>query len=154
MAYQVPDCYDRALAMGNVFEQPFEKILQSAAYADSLTRAHVERQQVCSSCEYRGPCSTLPLFDSRRADWRGERCAIAYEMYRAVEKELQARRMGACRIRAFVRLRPETVDRAADTYPPTVLRATRLRATCFTLHLRQFRTCGNFSLEASQTVTT
>ncbi len=103
MAYQVPDCYDRTLAMGNVFEQPFEKILQSAAYADSLTRDHVERQRVCSSCKYRGPCSTLPLFDSRRADWRGERCAIAYDMYRAVEKELRERRMGEFRIRAFLR---------------------------------------------------
>lgn len=103
MVYQVPDCYDRTLSIGNVFEQPFEKILQSGAYADSLSRDHVQRERVCGSCEYRGPCSTLPLFDSRRTDWAGQRCAIAYEMYRAVEKELHARRMGEVRIQAFLR---------------------------------------------------
>jgi hypothetical protein len=43
----------------------------------------------------------LPLFESRREGWKGERCAIAYEMHGVVEEELRARRMGARRAQAF-----------------------------------------------------
>jgi len=102
MAYQVPDCYDRTRAMGNLFEQSLHNLLRSPAYEDSLNRDQLVRQKVCGSCEYRGPCSTLPLFESRREGWHGERCAIAYEMYGAVGEELRVRRMGEHRVEAFL----------------------------------------------------
>jgi uncharacterized protein len=101
MAYQVPDAYDRTRAMGNLFEHSIREILRSPAYQDSLTRDQVVRRRVCGPCEYRGSCSTLPLFEARRENWKGERCAIAYDMHGMVEEELRARRMGARRAEAF-----------------------------------------------------
>jgi uncharacterized protein len=101
--YQVPDAYDGTRALGNAFEQPFSAIVQSRAYRDSLTRDWNLREQVCGPCEYRGACSTLPLFHSRRADWHGERCPIAYDMHVALEDDLRRRRMGPHRTAAFQR---------------------------------------------------
>jgi uncharacterized protein len=101
--YQVPDAYDESRALGNVFEQPFSAILRSRVYRDSLARERRLREHVCGACEYRGACSTLPLFHARRADWQGDRCAIAYDMYVAVEKNLRRRRMGLHRTAAFQR---------------------------------------------------
>jgi uncharacterized protein len=101
MAYQVPDTYDRTRAMGNLFEQSIREIFQSPAYQDSLTRDEIIRRKACGPCEYRGSCSTLPLFESRREGWTVERCAISYEMHGIVEEELRARRMGTRRAEAF-----------------------------------------------------
>src|SRR5207249_4570762 len=101
--HQVMDAYDPARSLGNVFERPLRDILRSAAYRDSLAREHEMRARICGRCTFRGPCTTLPLFETRRQGWTGERCAIAYDLHAFVERHLQERGMGERRIRGFQR---------------------------------------------------
>jgi len=101
--YQVADAYDTTRSLGNIFTQPLSEILKSTAYRESIARDRELRENVCGSCRFRGPCSTLPLFESPRKNWTGERCPITYDMRTFVKAHLQERNFGERRIDNFLR---------------------------------------------------
>jgi uncharacterized protein len=101
--YQVADAYDTTRSLGNIFAQPLSEILKSTAYRDSIARERKLRENVCGSCRFRGPCSTLPLFESPRKNWTGERCPITYDMQTFVAAHLQKRDFGERQIDSFRR---------------------------------------------------
>jgi uncharacterized protein len=96
--YQVGEAYDAPLALGNVFTRSLAEILRSPAYADSLARDARERKRVCGPCEFAGSCSTLPLFESRRRNRDGDRCAIAHPMHAFVEGVLREHPLSRSRL--------------------------------------------------------
>lgn len=100
--YQVADAYDPVRSLGNVFDQPLDRILDSDDYRASLARDRRMRAAACGTCRFRGPCNTLPLFESPTSAPPGERCVIAYDMHDFVERYLQDRGVGVRRIEQFL----------------------------------------------------
>jgi uncharacterized protein len=82
--YSHAEAYSEAGWMGNIFEQPFLDILNSAAHANSLV-PRLARAEVCCSCQFGRSCSRMPLIESlpseRKFDSGGSlQCAIALPM--------------------------------------------------------------------------
>lgn len=100
--YHRPEGYDAALALGNVFRQGVREILDSPAYAESLRRDAALVQRFCEGCEYRGACSTVPIFESPRKAIGARRCGIAYPLYGYVERYLEAHRFSTARIQRLL----------------------------------------------------
>lgn len=96
--FQVMDAYEPGKALGNLLQSSFEDILISSAYEASLRRDEALYNSHCPTCEFRGHCTSLPLFDVARADADAERCQVAYEVIGFIE--------GYCRDRS---LTPEQV---------------------------------------------
>lgn len=99
--YQVMDAYEPAKALGNILTTPIEEILRSQAYAHSLARDESLRRGQCQGCEFRGPCTSLPLFDSARADRPIHRCHIAYAMLAFITNYCRERRLSPDEVRAL-----------------------------------------------------
>lgn len=87
--FQVIDAYEKGKALGNVFRQGIGEILDSRAYADSLTRSDDVFAEHCAPCPFLGPCNGAPVYESTLANSPGGRCAIAYEVQTFIERHLR-----------------------------------------------------------------
>lgn len=83
--YQVMDAYDAALAHGNLLTESFQAMVDSPRYEASLQRDERLVRYHCEPCRFRGACTSLPLFESRRTDAPPERCHIAYDVMDYIE---------------------------------------------------------------------
>ena len=83
--YERVDAYEPELALGNIFKKTIDEVLDSAEYAASLARDEREYRDRCSSCEYDGSCTRIPLLESRRTH-HGNRCSIAYAMCEFIDQ--------------------------------------------------------------------
>jgi uncharacterized protein len=92
--YQVIDAYETEKALGNVFRQEIDEILDSPAYAASLTRSDSLLAEHCAPCPLYGPCNGAPVYESTLANPPGGRCAIAYEVQTFIERHLREAGLG------------------------------------------------------------
>ena len=83
--YHVMDAYQPRLALGNVLRDSLEDVLGSDAYAASLARDQALYARHCAPCEFRGACSSFPLFESRYPGAHPERCHVAYNVVRYID---------------------------------------------------------------------
>jgi uncharacterized protein len=91
--YTIADRYAPEMAVGNIFRQSLDEILDSPAYAASLDRDCQRRRQHCDGCTYRGACDTYPLFAEPYED-RSRRCRIAFELIAFIERYLREAGLG------------------------------------------------------------
>ena len=99
--YQVMDAYDPAKAMGNIFTTSMSDILRSEMYDASLVRDET-LVRACDGCEFRGPCTSLPLFDSARSTRPASRCHVAYPMLQFIDAYCTERGLTAEQVRELV----------------------------------------------------
>ena len=88
--YIFSDAYQKEKSLGCLFEQGFEQIMQSRAYAQSLDREEALAARLCSGCPYDGYCNHEPLANGHR-DESGERCAIGFSLHQRIESILAER---------------------------------------------------------------
>ena len=88
--YLFREAYERDKSLGCLFEQTFEEITKSRAYAESLDRQDALAARCCGGCPYDGFCNREPLFNGPRAE-SGERCQIGYPLHQRIERTLAAR---------------------------------------------------------------
>jgi uncharacterized protein len=100
--YQVRDAYEPELAHGNLHEEPFLSMAASPRYEASLQRDEQLIQRHCAPCRFRGACTSLPLFDSKRSDAPAERCAIAYDVMAFIEDYFRVNKITPAQIRGFL----------------------------------------------------
>jgi uncharacterized protein len=100
--YQVMDAYQPSRALGNIFVDSLADVLGSEAYANSLERDQKLFDRHCGPCKYLGACNSLPLFESPRGGAHPERCHIAYDVTRYIERFFRANRYTTERVRALV----------------------------------------------------
>jgi uncharacterized protein len=100
--YQVMDAYDPGRALGNVFVDKLDDVLDSPAYAASLAADDALFQRHCGPCEFLGACNSFPLFYSPRKGSHPARCHIAYEVTKHIDKFFRSNNWRPQRIRALL----------------------------------------------------
>lgn len=75
--------------MGNLHDAPFERLLDTPAYAASIDRDNAQRARYCDNCEYSGFCNGWPIFASRQEGNDRGRCPIAYRIFEFMERLLR-----------------------------------------------------------------
>lgn len=87
--YETHERYVPGQSLGNVFEQPIDEILASAAYRASLDRETALLARHCGRCRYRGACDGHPVLSAPHR-WPEGPCPIASRVCEFIEARLRA----------------------------------------------------------------
>jgi len=96
------DAYNPAEALGNIFQQRIEEILSSPGYRNSLDRDEMLIHRYCGSCEFLGPCTTLPLFESAKPEPRATHCPIAHAVCQFMYLHVRENALSASKLQSIL----------------------------------------------------
>jgi len=100
--YQVMDAYDTTLAHGNLHAELFQTMIESPLYETSLQRDEALFQRHCAPCQFRGACTSLPLYESKRNDIPAGRCSIAHDVMAYIESYFRENNVTPAQILNFL----------------------------------------------------
>jgi uncharacterized protein len=105
--YTPRERYRDDLALGNVFRQTIEEILESPAYAASLARDSELADRHCGNCRYSGACDRHPVL-ARPHSWPAGPCPIVSRVCDYIEQRLAGEEVDASTLRDWLPLRAMT----------------------------------------------
>ena len=88
--YEESDAFHPSRALGNLFDQPIDEILESGRFRGSLDRSDARIAERCATCRFRGACDSRPLYQQCDPVPPERRCGIAYFIQTFIEEHLRA----------------------------------------------------------------